>query len=282
MNKTQWIAAGTVLLLTACLYALTQDRIFGYHPKPVTTNQSAAVQTELSVDSILFHARENISPEQRTRINFLENSISRGDVKSQKAHIYHQLARFWKDSARIFEPYAWYTAEAARLENSENSLTFAARLFLDNLQFEGNPALRNWKALQAKDLYERSLRLNPGNDSSKIGLGSVYLFGGVGGPMEGIQMIREVSESDPSNVYAQMTLGQASLISGQLDRAYERFKKVSELDPGNWKALLAIADISERKGNLEEARDWYSKSIPYLPEAAMKMEVQKRINELNK
>ena len=60
--------------------------------------------------------------------------------------IYHQLAHFWADTAQIFEPYAWYEAEAARLENSEKTLTFAAHLFLQNLQGENDPALRKWKA----------------------------------------------------------------------------------------------------------------------------------------
>ena len=37
-------------------------------------------------------------------------------------------------------------AEAAKLENSEKSLTFAAQLFLNNLRGQENPALKNWMA----------------------------------------------------------------------------------------------------------------------------------------
>ncbi len=77
---------------------------------------------------------------------------------------------------RFFPPYAWYEAEAARLENSEKTLTFAAHLFLENLQQEENPALAKWKALQAKDLFERSLKINPDNDSAKVGLGACLSF----------------------------------------------------------------------------------------------------------
>ena len=71
----------------------------------------------------------------------LENSISRGDVKDQQIKVYHQLAHFWGDSMRFFPPYAWYEAEAARLENSEKTLTFAAHLFLENLQQEQDPRI---------------------------------------------------------------------------------------------------------------------------------------------
>ena len=92
-------------------------------------------------------AKKQLSPEQVVRLNTLENSISRGDVKDQQLKVYHQLAHFWGDSARIFEPYAWYEAEAARLENSEKSLTFAAHLFLDNLQNEEDAATKKMESI---------------------------------------------------------------------------------------------------------------------------------------
>ncbi len=211
----------------------------------------------------------------------MENSISRGDVSNQQSHIFHQLARFWKDTAHIFEPFAWYTAEAARLENSEKSLTFAAHLFLNNLKSEGNPQLKDWKAHQAKELFERSLKLNPANDSTKVGLGATYLFGFSENPMEGILKIREVAERDSTNSYAQMTLGQASMVSGQLDKAVERFEKVVLLQPNNLEALISLADVYERKGEKKKAVNWYKRSLPLIEVPGLRKEVEKRINELS-
>lgn len=287
MKKAQWITVGIALLLTAGLYALTQDQFFGHHPK--TTSAPAADSHEghshdnFSIDTILHHAKENLTTEQVTRINFLENSISRGDVADQKLHIYHQLSRFWRDTARIFEPYAWYTGEAARLENSENSLTFAAHLFLNNLRTEENHELKHWKALQAKDLFERSLKINPANDSAKVSLGATYLFGGFSdNPMEGILKIREVAEKDSTNLYAQLTLGEASVLSGQLDKAIERFENVARLDPKNLQALLSLADVYERKQDKKQAIYWYKQSLAYLTVPELKQEVEKRIKELSK
>lgn len=281
MKKPQWITAGVAFAAVVCLYAATTNQIFGNHVKPAQDTH-AAEQAAISIDTILVHAKENLSTEQATRLDFLENSISRGDISTQKIHIYHQLARFWADSAHIFEPYAWYTAEAARLENSEKTLTFAARLFLDNLRTEENPALKQWKATQAKDLFERSLKLNPANDSLAVSLGAVYLFGGIGSPMEGIQQIRKVADEHPDNVYAQMTLGHASVISGQLDKALERFQKVVQLEPQNLEALLSLADAYERMDDKTNAIVWYQKSLPHIGVPGLKEEVEKRIAELSK
>lgn len=237
----------------------------------------------ISIDTILLTAKKQLNPEQIIRLNTLENSISRGDVKAQQLTVYHQLSHFWGDSARIFEPYAWYEAESARLENSEKTLTFAAQLFLDNLQDDNNPDLRKWKALQAKDLFERSLKLNPDNDSAKVGLGACYLFGGISAaPMEGIAKIREVVEKDSSNVYAQMMLAKGSMMSGQYDKAISRLQTINRLQPANMEAILMMADVYERTGDKKNAAVWYQKGLPYINRSDVRAEVEKRIIELKK
>ncbi len=237
----------------------------------------------ITIDTILVLAKKQLSAEQVVRVNTLENAISRGDVKSQQIQLYRQLARFWSDSVRIFEPFAWYTAESARLENSEKSLNFAAQLFLDNLQNDGLEQRRKWKALQAKDLFERSLKLNPGNDSVKVGLGACYLFGSIAAtPMEGILKIREVAERDSTNLYAQYMLGKASVISGQYDKAIIRLEKVCRLQPGNIDAILLLADVYERTGDKSKAAEWYRKSLPLVQQAEARSAIEQRIAELSK
>ncbi|MBL7740672.1 MAG: tetratricopeptide repeat protein [Chitinophagaceae bacterium] len=237
----------------------------------------------ISIDTILLAAKKQLSPDQVLRLNMLENSVSRGDVKDQQLKIYHQLSHFWGDSARIFEPYAWYEAEAARLENSENSLTFAARLFLENLQQDSDPELRKWKALQAKDLFERSLTINPDNDSAKVGLGACYLFGNISDmPMEGLGKIREVIQKDSTNVYAQMMLAKGSVISGQYDKAISRLETVIRLEKRNIEAILMLADVLERTGDKKGAVKWYHASLEIIQRPDARVEIEKRITELSK
>jgi cytochrome c-type biogenesis protein CcmH/NrfG len=228
-------------------------------------------------------AKKELTNDQVVRLNTLENSISRGDVKDQKLKIYHQLAHFWGDSAGIFEPYAWYEAEAARLENSEKSLTFVAQLFLDNLQTDAVLQRRQWKALQAKDLFERSLKIDPDNDSAKVGLGACYIFGDISEmPMEGISKIRQVVDKDSTNIYGQMMLAKGSVRSGQYDKAITRLQTVIRLQPDNIEALLVLADSYERIGDKENAIHWYQTSLQHINRQDVKDEIEKRIKELTK
>jgi cytochrome c-type biogenesis protein CcmH/NrfG len=154
---------------------------------------------------------------------------------------------------------------------------------LNNLQQDDVPDRRKWKALQAKDLFERSLKLNPGNDSAKIGLGSCYLFGNISAsPMEGILKIREVTQKDSNNIYAQMMLGKASLLSGQFDKAEERFRKVLTIKPQSLDALLLLGEISERRGDKKAAIAWYQQSLPLAKIPELKAGIEKRIEDLQK
>lgn len=272
------ITAGAGICLVLIIY------FFGRTVPVLQKPEAGSPQNNLvSIDSILLYAKEKLSPDQVTRINEIEHSIVRGAVKEQQLDVYHQLQHFWRDTGRNFEAYAWYEAESARLENSEKSLTFAAHLFLNNLQVEGNPGLKKWKALQAKDLFERSLIINPGNDSSSVGLGACYLFGNItDSPMEGIILIRKVVEKDSSNIYAHMMLGYGSILSKQYDKAISRFEKVIQLQPDNLEAIFNIAEAYERKGDVLSAIKWYEKSLQFLKIPAFKAEIDQRIAELKK
>lgn len=289
MNKPQWITLGVALLLVIGLFAATQASFFGERngKKAPVAAMPAAHDEGFGTDSVLYYAKKSLPQAQVIRLTALEASIVRGDVAEQKLHLMHQLAHYWGDSGRAFTPmayypYAFYTAEAARLENSPKSLSFAARLFLDALSGEEAHQLKHWEAEQAQDLFNRSLKLNPDNDSAKVGLGATILYGGLDMPMKGIGMIREVAEKNPSDAYAQLTLAEASLMSGQLDKAVERLQNVLRLQPNNLQANLLLADTYERMNKPKEAAAVYQKTLPLVTAPEMKKEVEKRITQLNK
>jgi tetratricopeptide (TPR) repeat protein len=291
VNKQQLILVVTSIVLLPVLF------FFGRTVPPQKNTPNSSTSTgqhsandahdhSLSFDIMLPSFKEKLSPSQQTYITALEAAVVRGDVKEQQIKVYNQLAAFWKDSARAFVPYAWYMAASAKLENSEKNLTFAARLFLDDLRGQQNTALKSWEANQAKQLFEKALLLNAANDSSKIGLGSCYIFGSTAeNPqevMQGIQKILEVSRKDSTNMYAQLMLGIGGITSGQYDKAVERFIKVVKAEPGNLEAVLMLAEAYERKGDKENAATWYSEAKKQIPDAGVQKEIQDRIDLLKK
>lgn len=283
MNKQQ-----IILLVTGSAFVLVL--FFGGNTippkKPQTTNTnapSAAAKPTLEFKDLLAKAKQRLSEEQSTRITKLENSVTRGDVKSQQIKMYEQLASFWKDSLHLFEPFAYYNAQMAKLVGSEKNLTFAAQQFLERLLVEGDPAMQNWLASNAKQLFDQALALNPNNDSSKIGLGACYMLGNISdNPMQGILPIREIAKKNPNNLYAQFILGLGGKKSGQYEKAIERFLIIVQKTPNNIEAELHLAECYELKGDRANAIKWYSSVKGQVKNTDAQKELAQRISTLSK
>jgi tetratricopeptide (TPR) repeat protein len=251
--------------------------------KAPATVSNEIKKADFDVDKVLQASKSQLTPSQQAHVSELESAVVRGNVKEQQAKVYKQLATFYKDSAHLLLPYAYYTGEAAKLENSEKSLTFAARFFLESVRGQQEEGLKRWMARQSKELFEKALVLNPRNDSSKVGLGSCYIFGNIAdNPMEGIMMIREVAERDPSNMYAQYMLGIGGMMSGQLDRAIDRLTLVATKQPENVEAKLMLAEAFERKGDKPNAVKWYEAVKENVGNPEVTKEINARIESLKK
>jgi tetratricopeptide (TPR) repeat protein len=168
------------------------------------------------------------------------------------------LAAYWRDSVGNRLPYLYYSGEKAKLENSEKNLNFAAQSYLEALKSVPEPSVRTWMANEAQSLFDKVLKLNPANDSAKVGWGSTFIFGAGGAPMEGIMKIREVAERDSTFMYAQFMLGYGGMMTGQFDKAAERLLKVVKAEPENMEAVFLLAEAYERSGNKTEAVRWYT------------------------
>ena len=279
MQQRLILASGGLLLVIVLF-------IFGK-----TANQSAQIdsvetQPAFDVQHFIADEKQNLSPALSASLARMENNISRGDVKEQRLKQYRQLAAWWRDSARSFVPYAYYLGEAAKLDNSQKSLTFAARLILDNLRQEQDPAVKGWESETAADLFRRALTLDPENDDLKVDLGSCYVYGqGMSGDpqqtMKGIQQLLEVVRRDSNNMRAQMLLGIGAVLSGQHDKAVLRLRKVVDFDPQNIEAVSWLADAYAATGDKANALRWYEHSKHLMGNTDFSKAVDERIKALN-
>ena len=282
MSKKQLIISVAGLALVVLLFK------FGSTIAPKSKVQAPVAKNAVkNFDILAFidEEKKHLSASQIVNLGKLENSVTRGDVNSQLIISNTQLANFWKDSAKSFEPYVYYLSEAAKLDKSEKNLTFAAQLILDNLRAEQDETKLNWKTEQAIALFEKAIELYPNNDDLKIGLGSCYVFGKgrVGGPqetMKGIQQLLSVVRKDSNNMKAQMMLGVGGYVSGQYDKAIQRLQKVITAQPENLEAIAFLADTYAAKGDKKEAIKWYLISKRLMNDPHYSEEVDERIKLL--
>lgn len=169
-----------------------------------------------------------------------------------------KIAEYQTELAQLLQQHkqvpaaAYYYTEAAKLENSEKRLNFAARLNSELLRNAESPSVRAWAVQQAIDAYKLSMELNPDNDTVKMELAACYIDG-TEAPMQGIQLLLGITREKPDNIPANLMLGQLSIRSGQIDKAQERFERVLGLDPKNTEALYFLAEVYKSKGDKKKA-----------------------------
>lgn len=282
MRKKQLIIAGIGLVFVLLLFTFGST----VAPKSKTAVATAPhAAKNFDIHHFIEDEKKHLTPSQLADLGKLENSVTRGDVHSQLITANTQLANFWKDSARSLELYVYYLSEAAKLDKSEKNLTFAAQLILEDIRAEENESKLTWKTEQAIAYFEQAIALYPNNDDLKVGLGSCYIYGKgrVGGAeetMKGIQQLLSVVRKDSTNMKAQMMLGVGGYVSGQYDKAVERFQKVITAQPNNLEAIAFLADTYAAKGDKAEAIRWYQVSKRLVNDPHYTEKVDERIKSL--
>ncbi len=74
---------------------------------------------------------------------------------------------------------------------------------------------------------------------------------GEGSPMQAIGLLREVIAVDSNHIGALYWLGEFSVMSGQFDKAIERFEKLHNLEPGNVEFCIKLARVQVSAGQIE-------------------------------
>ena len=278
-----------LILIIPCIVLVCVIFFFGRTTPTKKEGTSANKPTEtvkqFDIEQFKNAEKAKLSSANAILVSKLENSVTRGDVLTENIKANEALANFWKDSAKCFELYALYTSATSKLVNSEKNLTFAARIFLDNLREEKDIPKLNWETDQAIDLFERAIKLNPTNDDLKVGLGSCYIFGkGQDGnsqeTMKGIQELLAVVRKDSNNMKAQLVLGIGGLKSAQYEKAIPRFEKVVLAEPSNVEAVTFLADAYGAVGRKADAIKYYNISKKLINNEAFTKEVDEHIKQL--
>lgn len=280
VRKSQWLLVVAAAAVVYCLYAF--GRIVPKNAK-AATGQMAAMGSEAKVaparwEDILSKAKQALSPAMQLRISNLENSITRGDVKSQQSDASHSLGALW-DSLGNTPVAAHYLGEEARLENSKNSLTFAANLFLTHVQHTDDPGVRAWEAGEAEKLLTQAAVLDPQNDTIQVALANSEVTGGE--VMQGVQRLLKITTEDPDNIQANLLLGRLSVTSGQYDKAIQRLEKVVNLQPDNTEALYFLAEAYKATGKKDKAISTFEKCKKLVNNPDFSKEIDQYIKSFN-
>lgn len=232
------LAAGVVLVLIF---------FFGFSNKPPKKSVYAELSEKL-IDSLDLNSEAEIVSLTKD----LSHVSDAGKITTLDA-----LARAWY-AAGYPTIGADYLRQLADLQPSFDNYMMAGKGLFESLQMDTTQQMRMNLVYGARYCFENALALEPENTDAKISLANV-LVQGTSQPMEGIKILREIEASDPGNVKVNQALGEFSLMSGQYDKAIERFSVVLQKDSLNLRsryllaeAYLGLQDTANAIGVLEE------------------------------
>jgi tetratricopeptide (TPR) repeat protein len=106
-------------------------------------------------------------------------------------------------------------------------------------------------AEEARDAYERALRLAPDHADARVNLGR--LLHEANAPAAAEEHYRAALDVDPEHETAAFNLGVALEDLGRIDEAVAAYQRALVLDPGNADAHYNLAGIYERRGEKQAA-----------------------------
>lgn len=234
-----------MLFLLGCI--LVGVLFFAFSNKPPKISAFDVFREEL-LDSLDLSNEEKI-------ISF-QKQLNRTSA-DEKNEILVELAHQWEHAGYLSIAGDYLRQHADRAPSYEGYMQAGDMLF-KALTTDTAETMQVNLVYGARYCYEKAMEIRPGDTDAQIGLATV-LVQGTNEPMKGILMLREIVSKDPGNIKANMELGKFSMMSGQYDKAIERFAAVLQKDSLHLQSryflaegYLGLKDTSNAINTLEE------------------------------
>jgi tetratricopeptide (TPR) repeat protein len=228
--------------------------------KAIQNKQEAEEKSQIKtqIDEI----KSKLSPGLTNQINTQEKMYSGAATNNGKIAALDSLIKLW-DGAMHPQVAVIYSEEKASVSGTAEAWLNAGNRYL-GLAGVSDPKDKNWDLDNAEKCYNKALELNPDLADAKINLAVSIVEKGTEPPMRGITLLKEVVEKEPRNVKALVQLGHFSVMSGQLDKAIERYNSALGVAPEATEINFFLADTYGKMGKSPEAGKYlnvYLKSV---------------------
>ena len=253
MNKTQWIVVLTGVVLFAGLY-------FGSTNVPPETGELTKARAEIAdqgqAAAYLDEAQQAIEASNQLELLVLEDSIRQEEDMTLKLNMLERLSGGYYGSGQPLAA-AIIAEDIAQERGTAEAWSIAGTTYLLSIRAMEVEAKRSFAAQQAKVAFENAISLAPQDINHRINLANVYIEKPAqDNPMQGILMLRDLSEQYPGEAPVYSRLATLAIQTGQYQRAVERLEVALELDPDNVRALQLMARAYQGLGNSSKVQEY--------------------------
>ena len=241
--------------------------------KPVATSNTPS----FNIDEASAIGMASISANLAKDITILESAYKNASGTEQVTQA-KQLAQKWDDVEQS-TPSAMYLEVVANKEPVLSNWLVAGTRFLKAFDNSVDSLVRSTLLQKAYTSFTKAMALDSTNLEAKTGLG-ITIVNGMGAPMQGIMMLREVVEKEPKNLKANMNLGVFAIKSGQFDKAIIRFNTIIKTIKETPDAYFYLGRAHESLGNKTEAINAYLNSKKLAANPTFSSFIDKKVAEL--
>ncbi len=194
-------------------------------PAAATTNAAVSAQHDAP-----------LSADKQQQLTVLKQQFTTANAAG-KATATTQLIDLFR-SVNRYDSAAYYAGLLAKTDPTELNLLRAGDLHFEAFNFAVDDQKAADLGQKTRDLYNQVLAKSPDLLAVKANLAMTYVSTST--PMQGIMLLREVLQEDPTNELALFNLGMLSMRSGQYSKAIERFRQILVNNPDNRKAQFYL------------------------------------------
>ncbi|MEJ5993644.1 tetratricopeptide repeat protein [Pedobacter sp. Du54] len=280
IRSKQVIIIATMLVVAGFLF--TRDVKGLVKPKEDAKPKAGVEAASSTVSSFTIEdasasAKDLISANSAKEISALESAYKSASGSDQLVQA-KQLAQKWDDVEQAV-PSAMYLEVVANNEPSLTNWLEAGTRFLKGFDNSIDNDVRSALLLKANASFTKAMAIDSTNTDAKTGLG-ITIVNGMGAPMEGIMMLREVVAKEPKNLKANMNLGVFAIKSGQFDKAITRFNTIITTIKATPDAYFYLATAYEKLGKNTEAIDAFLMSKKLAANPKLSDFIDKKVAEL--
>ena len=243
-----------------------------------------APATTINFEQLTTNLKNKLSADTKDSLQVLEKKLTAATTESQRVDILEKLAQKW-EAARYVEVSSYYYKQVAEADSSSKNWETAANKMGMAFRIADDSTMRVFLLENAISAYQTALAFDTSNMEVKTNLAACYLEGYPNEPsqiMQGVFMLRDVTAVDSINVPANFMLGRMAIVSGQFDKAIQRFERVVRQEPTNAEAYYLLADSYLAVGQKEKAIEALKNCKKLIKNPTFATEIDKYINKIIK
>lgn len=269
MNKLVLLVIVVASALTVGLYTLpkvvvrNEDRQLGQSSTGGRTSRNPSGATADSLNATVSTGADDsgrpdrsaihekpVSAEEQKRLEMLRVAFVRAEP-SQREGAGQKLIAAFRDVTR-YDSAAHYADLLAVAQPSEPNMLRAGDAYFEAYTFAVDEQKTARLGKKTREFYQQVLAKNPNLLAAKANMAMTYV--NTQTPMQGIMLLREVLQQEPTNELALFNLGLLSMRSNQYGRAIERFRQILINNPTSRKAQFYLGVSLAEAGQKDEAK----------------------------